>query len=52
LKASAFASDGLIEGIELPNRKFALAVQWHPEWMTSHEEMRNLFRIFVEAAGG
>jgi putative glutamine amidotransferase len=51
LKATAFASDGLIEGIELPDHKFALAVQWHPEWMTEHEEMRKLFRMFVEAAG-
>ncbi len=49
-KATAFAPDGLIEGIEIPNRKFALAVQWHPEWMTSHAEMRNLFRAFVEMA--
>ena len=52
LKATAFAPDGLIEGIELPNRKFALAVQWHPEWMMSHEEMRNLFKAFIEAAQG
>ena len=51
LKATAFAPDGLIEGIELPDRKFALAVQWHPEWMTEHEEMRKLFRMFVEGAG-
>ena len=50
LKATAFAPDGLIEGIELPDHKFALAVQWHPEWMTSHVEMRNLFKKFVEAA--
>lgn len=50
LKATAFSPDGLIEGIELPNRKFALAVQWHPEWMTSREEMRRLFRKFIEAA--
>ena len=51
LKATAYSSDGLIEGIELPDRKFALAVQWHPEWMTSHEEMMRLFRVFVDAAG-
>jgi putative glutamine amidotransferase len=51
LKATAFAPDGLIEGIELPNHRFAIAVQWHPEWMTEHEEMRKLFRMFVEAAG-
>ena len=51
LKPTAYAPDGLIEGIELPDRKFAMAVQWHPEWMTSHEEMRRLFARFVEAAG-
>ncbi len=50
LKATALSPDGLIEGIELPDHKFALAVQWHPEWMTSHEEMRRLFGKFVEAA--
>jgi len=50
LKATAFAPDGLIEGIELPDHKFALAVQWHPEWMTEYAEMRKLFRVFVEAA--
>lgn len=32
LVASAYAEDGTIEGLELPNgRGFALAVQWHPE---------------------
>lgn len=51
LKPTAYSPDGLIEGIELPDRKFALAVQWHPEWMTEHEEMRRLFERFVEAAG-
>jgi putative glutamine amidotransferase len=51
LKATAFAPDGLIEGIELPDHRFAIAVQWHPEWMTEHEEMRKLFRMFVEVAG-
>lgn len=50
LKATAYAPDGLIEGIELPENKFALAVQWHPEWMTEHKEMRSLFKAFVEAA--
>jgi putative glutamine amidotransferase len=49
LKATAFAPDGLIEGIELPDHRFALAVQWHPEWMAEHEEMRKLFKAFVES---
>lgn len=50
LKAAAFAPDGLIEAAELPSHRFALAVQWHPEWMTTHEEMRRLFKAFVGAA--
>lgn len=50
LKPTAYTSDGLVEGIELPDHRFALAVQWHPEWMTEHEEMRRLFRAFVEVA--
>jgi putative glutamine amidotransferase len=50
LVASAYAPDGLIEGLEIPGHRFALSVQWHPEWMTSYAEMRNLFKAFVEAA--
>lgn len=52
LNVTAHAPDGLVEGIELPDRKFALAVQWHPEWMLEHSEMQNLFREFVRTAGG
>ena len=28
---SARSDDGLIEAIELPNKRFAIGVQWHPE---------------------
>lgn len=49
LKPVACAPDGLIEAVELPGHPFGLAVQWHPEWLTSQPEMRNLFRRFVEA---
>jgi gamma-glutamyl-gamma-aminobutyrate hydrolase PuuD len=51
LKAAAFAPDGLIEGVELPDHPFGLAVQWHPEWMTDQAAIRNLFKSFVNAAG-
>lgn len=50
LKATAWAPDELIESIELPNHPFALAVQWHPEWMPKSEPMKALFNAFVEAA--
>ena len=50
LQATAWAPDGLIEGIELPEHPFGLGVQWHPEWMPASAPMRALFSAFVEAA--
>lgn len=47
----ARAEDGVIEAIELPERGFALGVQWHPECLPEDERMRGLFRAFVAAAG-
>ncbi len=43
--------DGIVEGIEMPERKFVVAVQWHPEnfWRTS-DAFDGLFSGFVEAA--
>jgi putative glutamine amidotransferase len=52
LKPVAYAPDGLVEGVELPNHPFGIAVQWHPEWLTDQPATRRLFRAFVEAAGG
>ena len=51
VRASGHAPDGLVEAIELPDHPFGLAVQWHPEWLTDQEGMRNLFKQFVNAAG-
>lgn len=49
-KVSSRSIDGLIEGIELPNRKFMIGVQWHPESMVSEcREMLKLFESFVQA---
>lgn len=50
LKPTAYAPDGIIEGVELPDHPFGLAVQWHPEWLTASAPMRALFKAFVEAA--
>jgi putative glutamine amidotransferase len=45
------APDGVIEAIEAPNKRFALAVQWHPEEMVErHPQMRALFSALVAAA--
>jgi len=50
LKITATAPDGVIEGIELPDYPFGLAVQWHPEWLQTNPAMQALFRAFVNAA--
>ena len=48
---SATAPDGVIEGIELPDKHFVLGVQWHPEDLVENDvRMQNLFTSFVEAA--
>jgi putative glutamine amidotransferase len=52
LEPVAYAPDGLVEAVELPGHPFALAVQWHPEWLTDQPAMQRLFRAFVEAANG
>lgn len=50
LKTAAQAPDGMTEAVYLPDRPFALAVQWHPEFSyRSDENSRKLFRAFVEA---
>ena len=50
LKAVAFAPDGIVEAVEMPEHPFAIAVQWHPEWLTDQEPIRRLFKAFVDAA--
>jgi putative glutamine amidotransferase len=51
LLVTARASDGIIEGVEIPERRFVLGVQWHPEALVKeHPPMLALFRTFVDAA--
>jgi putative glutamine amidotransferase len=50
LRPVAHAPDGLVEAAELPNHRFGMAVQWHPEWLTDQPVTRRLFRAFVDAA--
>jgi putative glutamine amidotransferase len=47
----AWAADGVVEGIELADREFAVGVQWHAEAIVEREEQLALFREFVGAAG-
>ncbi len=45
----ATASDGVIEGIEDPGRRFCLGVQWHPEYAISPGDL-SIFTAFIRAA--
>lgn len=50
LKAVAWSDDGLTEGVEMPDERFAIGVQWHPEYMFGTDESScNFFRSFVSA---
>jgi putative glutamine amidotransferase len=51
LRAVAWAPDGVVEGIELPDREFVVGVQWHAEAMVARPEQLALFEAFVKAAG-
>ena len=51
LKASANCSDdGLVEALEYSDHPFALGVQWHPEELQAHPEMRAIFQSLVIAS--
>lgn len=46
----AYSEDGLIEAIHIPNHRFALGIQWHPESMLSYDKKMNLiFQAFIDA---
>ena len=48
---SASAADGVVEGIEMPSRRFVLGVQWHPEAFWDRPEgFPELFSALVEAS--
>lgn len=48
LKVAARAKDGIIEAIEMENKRFVVGVQWHPEIMLEDtESMLPLFKEFI-----
>ena len=53
LRPSAFAPDGLVEGVEGINGQYLIGVQWHPEELAEGDaNMRRLFTDFLESARG
>ncbi len=50
LAASAWCSDGLVEGLEATDKRFLLGVQWHPELMPDDAAQVRLIAALVDAA--
>ena len=46
------SDDGIIEAIELPNKKFALGVQWHPEFFVSGENFEIIKTLIERSKNG
>jgi putative glutamine amidotransferase len=53
LRVEAVAPDGQIEAVSLPDAKFVVGVQWHPEYKALENPLsRALFSAFSRACGG
>ena len=49
--AMAKAPDGIVEAFYVPEKSFAWAVQWHPEYLYKKDDnSKKIFNAFVEAA--
>jgi putative glutamine amidotransferase len=48
VRVSAVSGDGVIEAIEILNKKFCLGVQWHPEYLNTEEDVE-IFKAFISA---
>lgn len=50
LQAMALSTDGLIEAVYMPEKKFVWGVQWHPEyWFRTNEDCLKIFQRFAES---
>ena len=50
LQVTSMSSDGVVESIEMPQRSFAIGVQWHPEDQEGGPAAQRLAEAFVKAA--
>ncbi len=46
LAVNAWGEDGIVEGVEAPEKDFFLGVQWHPEYLENHAP---LFQALADA---
>lgn len=52
LSAMAYATDGLVEAVWMPEKQFVWAVQWHPEFsFRVEEDSRKILEELVHEAG-
>ena len=49
-RVTAYAPDGIVEGLEDPKHPFYIGVQWHPEDMSGDASASKLFGALLEAA--
>ena len=50
LKAAAVSDDGIVESFYMMEKKFLLAVQWHPEFLYKIDTYSfNIFEKFVDS---
>ena len=53
LKAMAVSEDGIVEAVEMTDKKFVWALQWHPEFShKTDEDSRKIFEEFVKKCNG
>lgn len=43
-----FSDDGIIELLEIEDKKFNIGVQWHPELITEKQEQNLIFKTFID----
>ena len=48
-KIVAYSDDGLVEAIEVEDKKFVLGVKWHPELMMDEEYVDKMFKAYIKA---
>ncbi len=46
-KRVAYSKDYIIEAIEIPNKKFFLGIQWHPESLYFDDNSNKIFDYFI-----
>ena len=48
LKLLAKSEDGIVEGIQVKNKKFIVGIQWHPESMFGYDDIQyKMFEYFI-----